>query len=85
MPDASDLDEGFSRDHAVLVVLGEPSRLAQPGEGSFHNPAPGKHLEDALLAALDHLHVPAKHAQRPSNQRARAAAIHEKGLQPLKA
>jgi len=25
-----------------------------------------KTLEDALLAALDHLHVPAKHAQRSS-------------------
>ena len=42
-----------------FIVLGEPSRLVQLGEGSFHNSALGERLEDALLATLDHQHVPA--------------------------
>jgi hypothetical protein len=48
----------------------------------------GLYLEDALLAALDHLHVPAKHAQRSSSQCARVAvttSIGKDGLEILKA
>ena len=58
-----------------LVVFGEPARLTQPGKGSFRNPALGQYPEDMLLAALDHLHVPTQHAQRPIDQTACVAAI----------
>ena len=44
----------------------------------------GQYHADALLKALDHLHAPAQHAQRPFNQRARVAAIYKKSLRTLK-
>ena len=68
-----------------LVVLAQSSRLTQPGKSPLHNPALGQYPEDALLAALDHLHVPAQQAQRPIDQTARVAAIGKDGLQTLKA
>ena len=46
---------------ADLAVLAQSSRLSQPGEGFLHNSALGQHFEGALLAALDRLHLPAKH------------------------
>ena len=61
-----------------LVVFGEPARLTQPGKSPLHNPALGQYPEDMLLAALDRLHVPAKHAQRPIDQTTRVAATHKK-------
>ena len=36
-----------------LVALAQFFSIAQPSEGSFHNPALGRRLEDALLATLD--------------------------------
>ena len=68
-----------------LVVLGEPARLTQPGRGSLHNPALGQRLKNMPLAALDHLHVPTKHAQRPIDQTAHVAAIGKDGFEAIKA
>ena len=36
-----------------LVALAQFFSIAQPSEGSFHNPALGRRLEDVLLATLD--------------------------------
>ena len=67
-----------------LVVLAQSSGLTQPSKSPLHNPALGQYPEDALLAALDHLHVPTKHAQHPIDQAARVAAIGKDRLETLK-
>ena len=51
-----------------LGVLVQSSRLTHSDKSPLHNPAFGPYRADALLAALDRLHVPAKHAQRPIDQ-----------------
>lgn len=57
-----------------LVVFAQSSRLTQPGKSLSHNPTLGQRLKTMPLTALDHLHVPAEHAQRPIDQTARVVA-----------
>ena len=60
-PDADDLDECFSRGSGNFVVLGEPAWFSQ-AKTLFTIQCLGQYRADALLTALDHLHVPAQHA-----------------------
>ena len=66
-----------------LVALAQFFSIAQPSEGSFHNPALGQRLKTTPLTALGHLHVPAEYAQRPIDQTARVALKAHETASPI--
>jgi hypothetical protein len=54
-----DLDEIFTRLDLALVIFAEPTRPINPGQGPFHDPAPGPDGEPLpLRRALDNFQLP---------------------------
>lgn len=69
-------DEGFGDFCELLVVAGEAAVFHDPGEGSFHDPAPWQHLEAyGRGVAADDLQDDVGLVLRPGDEAARVAAI----------
>ena len=51
---------GFAAFRALLIVFAEPSASTEPGQGAFHHPPAGHHLE--VMA----IRFPTYHSQQPS-------------------
>ena len=71
----SDMDHGFCRGGADLVVFRESVRPGQPGEGMLDDPALRQYAEPVLFAAFDDFHLVTEHVFCPVDQLARRAAI----------
>jgi len=52
--DAGDLDHGFAMKCEVFVVFAKPALMAEPSQGSFHDPASGKKLKPGCVCQLLH-------------------------------
>ncbi len=47
--DHRNLDHGLAVFDEFLIVFAQPTSMAEPGEGAFHDPAFGKNLKTNLL------------------------------------
>ena len=68
---------------ALLVVFAQPSASAQPGQGAFHYPAAGQHLESVLLCRTAYqLQGPTAHRLGPLHQFTAIGPVGSDQLQP---
>jgi hypothetical protein len=67
-----------------LVVLTQPSILAQPAEGTFHHPTSGQYHETMQVTTPDNLNNPSKCAPGPAYKCPGIAAINPYSFQPPK-
>ncbi len=81
-PDAGEADECESGSVEVFIVLGQAPATIDPGDGTFHDPAPWDDLETlGLGGTLDHLDPPGGIGHGPTQLRAAVGAVGEDRLQ----
>jgi len=80
--DHCQIDHGFTAGWLGLVVLAQPTVLAEPAKGPFHHPAPGQHHKAMQLVTLDNLNDPPECAVGPIHKCPGIAAINPDSLQP---
>jgi hypothetical protein len=81
--DHGQADHRFAALRTGLVILAEPTILAQPREGAFHNPAFGQHHEPARIVSPDDLDCAFVPTLRILHQFASVPAIRPQLLQSL--
>lgn len=65
-----------------LVVLTQPSILAQPTKGTFHHPTSGQYYETMQVATLDNLNNPSECAFGPTHKCPGITSINPYPFQP---
>ncbi len=74
--DHRNLDHGFAVFDEFLIVFAQPTSMAEPGEGAFHDPAFGKNLKTNLLTKfLNDLEAPTTPPQQPVHKLPGVTAI----------
>lgn len=79
----SQVNHGFAAFREGLVILAQAAIAAEPGEGSFDNPALGQdHEAGHIVAAFDDLQDPVAQLPRPLDQLSGVAAVGPDQLEP---
>ena len=77
------VDPSFRGFRQHPIIFAQSPLPAQPGEGAFHYPAPGKDLKSVLLCGTPHhFQTPATNVPGPLHQLARVGAVSPDPLQP---
>jgi len=82
--DHCQIDHGFAAGWQRLVVFAQPTVLAEPAKGPFHNPAFGQNNEAMQVTAFNHLNHPCECLLSPIHKRPGISGVDPDSFQPLK-